>query len=117
MSSNTHPRHKAQKVKLGFDQLDCPGIFGTLLDRYPELDPQEDEAAVVAEPILGPSSDPRYDGDNGKILGVNSHLWREECFREAEEKLGITVLLINLATLVSNMDDLSDLMESMHIPR
>ena len=119
MSFNTHPRHKAQKVKLGFDQLDCPGLFGTLLDRYPELDPWEDEAAAVAEPILGPSSDPRYNGDNGKTLGVNSHLWREECFCEAEEKLdrGITALSMNLATLVSNMDDHSDLAESMLIPR
>ena len=119
MSSNAHPWHKAQKVKLGFDQLDCPGIFGTLLDRYPELDPWEDEAVAVAEPIPEHSSDPRYDGDNGKTLCVNSHLWREECFHEAEEKLdrGITALLINLATLVSNMDDLSDLVESMRIPR
>ena len=119
MSSNAHPRHKAHKVKLGFDQLDCPGIFGTLLDRYPELDPWEDEAAVVAEPILGPSSDPRYHGDNIEALGVNSHLWKEECFREAEEKLdrGIMALLMNLATLVSNMDDLGDLVESMRIPR
>ena len=66
MSSNTHPQHKAHKVKLGFDQLDCP-----------------------------------------------------ECFHEAEEKLdrGITTLLMNLATLVSNMDDLGDLAESMRIPR
>ena len=87
MSSNTHLQHKAHKVKLGFDQLDCPGIFGTLLDRYPELDPQEDEAVAVAEPIPGSSSDPRCNGDNGKTLGVNSHLWREECFCEAEEKL------------------------------
>ena len=119
MSSNTHPRHKAHKVKLGFDQLDCPGIFGTLLDRYPELDPREDEAVVVAEPILGPSSDPRYDGDNIKTLGLNSHLWKEECFCEAEEKLdrGIMALLMNLATLVSNMNALGDLVESMHIPR
>ena len=119
MSSNTHPQHKAHKVKLGFDQLDCPGIFGTLLDRYPELDPQKDEAVTVAEPILGPSSDPRYNGDNSETFGVNSHLWKEECFREAEEKLdrGITALLMNLATLLSNMDDLGDLAESMHIPR
>ena len=119
MSSSTHPWHKAHKVKLGFDQLDCPGIFGTLLDRYPELDPHEDEAVEVAEPIPGPSSDPRYDGDNGKTLGVTSYLWKEECFHEAEGKLdrGITALLMNLATLVSNMDDLGDLVDSMHIPR
>ena len=32
MSSNTHPRHKAHKGKLGFDQLDCLGLFGTELD-------------------------------------------------------------------------------------
>ena len=32
LSSNTHPHHKAHKIKLGFDQLDCPGLFGTLLD-------------------------------------------------------------------------------------
>ena len=44
------------------------------------------EAAAVAEPIPGPSSDPRYNGDNGETLGVNSHLWREECLHEAEEK-------------------------------
>ena len=119
MSSNTHPWHKAHKIKLGFDQLDCPGIFGTLLDRYPELDLWEDEAAVVAEPILGPSSDPRYDRDNIETLSVNSHLWKEECSHEAEEKLdrGIMAFLINLATLVSNIDDLGDLAESMHIPR
>ena len=119
MSSNIHPWHKAHKVKLGFDQLDCPGIFGTLLDRYPELDSQEDEAVVAAEPILGPSSDPRYNGDNSKTLGVNSHLWKGECFHEAEEKLdrGIAALLMNLTTLVSNMDDLGDLAESMCIPR
>ena len=99
--------------------MDCPGIFGTLLDRYSELDIQEDEAAAVAEPIPRPSSDPRYNGDNGKTIGVNSHLWREEHFCDAKEKLdrGITALLINLATLVSNMNDLSDLAESMHIPR
>ena len=30
---------------------------------------------------------------------------------------GITTLLMNLATLVSNMDDLDDLADSMHIPR
>ena len=119
MSSNTHPQHKAHKGKLGFDQLDCPGIFRTLLDRYPELDPWNDEAAAIAEPILGPSSDPRYDEDNSNKLSVNSHLWKEECFHEAEEKLdrGIITLLMNLATLVSNMDDLGDLAESMHIPR
>ena len=80
MSMNTHPHHKAHKVKLGFDQLDCPGLFGTLSDRYPDLDPQEDEAAAVTEPILGPSLDPSYDEDNSETLGVNSQLWREECF-------------------------------------
>ena len=119
MSTNTHPCHKTHKVKLGFDQLDCPSLFGTLLDRYPELDLWEDKAAAAAEPILGPSSDPCYDGDNSETLGVNSQLWREECFCEAEEKLdrGITALLMNLATLVSNMDDLCDLAESMRIPR
>ena len=79
MSSNTHPHHKAYKVKLGFDQLDCPGLFGTLLDRYPEWDPRGDEAVAAAEPLLGPSSDPSYDGDNGEKLHMDSHLWREEC--------------------------------------
>ena len=119
MSTNTHPCHKAQKVKLGFDWLDCPGLFGTLLDRYPDLDPGENEAVAAAEPIPGPFSDPRYDGDNSKMLGANSQLWKEECFREAEETLdrGFTTLLMNLATLVSNMDDLGDLEESMCIPR
>ena len=38
MSSNIHLCQRAHKIKLGFDQLDCPGLFGTLLDRYPELD-------------------------------------------------------------------------------
>ena len=111
MSTNAHPCHKAHKVKLGFDWLDCPGLFGTLLDRYPDLDPQEDEAAAATETILGPSSDPSYDEDN-------SQLWKEECFGEAEEKLnrGIAALLMNLATLVSNLDDLCDLAGSMHIP-
>ena len=119
MSSNIHPCHKAYKVKLGFDQLDCPGLFGTLLDRYPELDPRGDEAAAAAEPLSGPSTDPSYDGDNSEELDMYSHLWREECFHEAEDKLdrGITTLIMNLATLVTNMDDLKDLADSMHLPR
>ena len=119
LSSNTHPHHKAHKIKLGFDQLDCPCFFGTLLDRYPDLDPRENEATAVAEPILGPSTDPKYDMGSDETLGVTSHLWKEESFREAEETLdkGITTLLMNLATLVSNMDDLGGLADSMHIPR
>ena len=119
MSSNTHPHHKAHKVKLGFDQLDCPGLFGTLLDRYHELDPRGDEAVTVVELLPGPPKDPSYDGDNGKKLDMDSHLWREECFHEVEEKLdrGITTLIMNLATLVTKMDDLKDLADSMHLPR
>ena len=119
MSSNTHPCHKANKVKLGFDQLDCPGLFSTLLDRYPELDPRGDEAVSAAEPLPGPSMDPSYDGDNSKKLDMDSHLWGKECFHEAEVKLdrGITTLIMNLATLVTNMDDLKDLADSMHLPR
>ena len=119
LSSNTHPCHKAHKVKLGFDQLDCPGLFGTLLDKYPELDPRGDEAAAAAEPLPGPSSDSSYDGDNGEKIDIDSHLWTEECFHEAEEKLdrGITTLIMNLATLVTNMDDLKDLADSMQLPR
>ena len=119
MSSNTHPHQKAHKIKLGFDQLDCPDLFGTLLDRYPDLDLRENEATAVAEPIPGPSMDPRYDKENGETLSVTSHLWKEESFCEAEETLnrGITTLLMNLATLVSNMDDLGDLADSMRIPR
>ena len=74
MSSNTHLCHKAHKVKLGFDQLDCPGLFGTLLDQYPEFDPRWDEAAAAAEPLPKPSSDPSYDGDNRKKLDMDSHL-------------------------------------------
>ena len=99
MSSNTHSCHKAHKVKLGFDQLDCPGLFGTLLDRYPELDPRGDEAAAAVEPLPGPSKDPSYDGDNGEKLDVDNHLRRQECFHEVEEKLerGITTLIMNLA--------------------
>ena len=60
-----------------------------------------------------------YDGDNSETLNVDSQLWREECFRKAEEKLdrSITALLMNLATLVSNMDDVCDLADSMRIPR
>ena len=119
MSSNTHPRHKAHKVKLGFDQLDCPGLFGTLLDKYPELDPKDDEAAAAAEPLPGPSSDLSYDWDNGEKIDIDNHFWREECFHEAEEKLdrGITTLIMNLATLVTNMDDLKDLVDSTQLPR
>ena len=117
MSTNTHLCHKAYKIKLGFDQLDCLGLFDTLLDRYP--DPREDEPVAVAEPILGPTSDLSYDRDNSKSLGVSGQLWREECFCEAEEKLnrGITTLLMNLVNLASNMDDLCDLADSMCIPR
>ena len=118
MSSNTHPHQKSHKIKLGFDQLDCPGLFGTLLDRYPDLDPRENEATAVAEPIPGPSTDPRYDKENDETLSVTRHLWKEESFCEAKETLnrGITTLLMNLATLVSNMDDLGDLADSMRIP-
>ena len=74
-------------VKLGFDQLDCPGLFGTLLDKYPKLDPRGDEAVAAAEPLPGPSSDPSYDGNNEKKLNIDNHLWREDCFHEAEEKI------------------------------
>ena len=118
MSSNTHPHQKAYKVKLGFDQ-DCPGLFGTLLDRYPELDPRGDEAVAAAEPLPGPSMDPSYDGNDSEKLNMDSHLWREECFHEVEDKLdkGITTLIMNLATLVTNMDDLKDLADSMNLPR
>ena len=72
-----------------------------------------------AEPLPGPSTDPSYDGDNGEKLDIGSHLWREECFDEAEERLdrGITTLIMNLATLVTSMDDLNDLADSMHLPR
>ena len=119
MSSNTDPCQKAHKIKLGFDQLDCPGLFGTLLDRYPDLDPRENEAMGVAEPIPGPSTDPKYDKKNDETISVASHLWKEDSFRKAEETLnrGITTLLMNLATLVSSMDDLGDLAHSMCIPR
>ena len=119
MSSNTHACHKAYKVKLGFDQLDCPGLFGTLLDRYSELNPRGDEAVAAVEPLPGPSTDPSYDWDNNEKLDMDSHLWREECFHEAEDKLdrGITTLTMNLANLVTNMDDLKDLADSMHLPR
>ena len=104
---------------MGFDQLDCPGLYGTLLDRYPELDPRGDEAAAAVKPLPGPSTDPSYDGHNGNKLGVDSDLWREDCFHEAEKKLdrGITTLIMNLATLVTNMDDLKDLADSMHLSR
>ena len=116
MSPNTNPCHK---VKLGFDQLDCPGLFGILLDRYPKLDPRGDEAVAATELLPGPSTDSSYDGDNSDKRDIDSHLWREECFHEAEEKLdrGITTLIMNLATLVTNMDDLKDLADSMHLPR
>ena len=119
MSSNTQPCQKAQKIKLGFDQLDCPGLFGTMLDRYPDLDSRQNEATAVAEPILGPSTDPKYDQRSDETLCVTSHLWKVESFCEAEESLnrGITTLLMNLATLLSNMDDLGDLADSMCIPR
>ena len=66
MSSNTDPHQKTHKIKLGFDQLDCPGLFGSLLDRYPDLDPRENEATAAAEPIPGPSTDPRYVPKNTK---------------------------------------------------
>ena len=104
---------------MGFDQLDCLGLYGTLLDRYPELDPRGDEAVAAVEPLPGPSTDPSYYGNNGDKLGVDSDLWREDCFHEAEEKLdrGITTLIMNLATLVTNMDDLKDLADSMHLSR
>ena len=119
MSSNMYPHRRAHKIKLGFDQLDCPGLFGTLLDRYPDLDPRADEATSMDDPIPGPSTDPKYDMENGETLGVSSQLWKEESFRDAEKTLnrGITTLLMNLATLVSNMDDISTLADSMRIPR
>ena len=90
-----------------------------MLDRYPELDPCENEAASYTELIPGPSLDSHYDKENGNGLDISSHLWKEESFCEAEETMdrGITTLLMNLATLISNMDDLGDLAESMHIPR
>ena len=85
MSSNIHPRQRAYKIKLGFDQLDCPGLFGTtLLDRYPDLDPRTNEATAVADPIPGPSMDPRYDKENDETLGVTCHLWKEEPFHDAD---------------------------------
>ena len=119
MSSNMHPRRRAHKIKLGFDQLDCPGLFGTLLDRYPDLDLRADEATSLDDPIPGPSTDPKYDRENGETLGVSSQLWKEDSFHDAEETLnrGITNLLMNLATLVSNMDDLNILADSMRVPR
>ena len=90
-----------------------------MLDRYPDLDPRTDEATAIADPIPGPSTDPRYDKENDETLGVTCHLWKEESFRDAEKTFnrGITILLMNLATLVSNMDDLGNLADSMHIPR
>ena len=99
--------------------MDCPGLFGTLLDRYSDLDPRADEAMSMDDPIPGPSTDPKYDMENGETLGVSSQLWKEESFRNAEKTLnrGITTLLMNLATLVSNMDDISTLADSMHVPR
>ena len=119
ISSNMHPHRRAHKVKLGFDQLDCPGLFGALLDRYPDLDPRKDEATAEADPIPGPSTDPSYDKEIDETLGVACPLWKEESFRDAEKTLnrGITTLLMNLATLVSNKDVISTLVESMRIPR
>ena len=114
------PTHAIKPIKpTGFDQLDCPGLFGTLLDRYPELDPRGDEVAAAAEPLPGPSTDQSYDGNNGTKLDMDSHLLRKKCFHKTEEKLdrGITTLIMNLATLVTNMDDLKDLADSMHLPR
>ena len=83
------------------------------------MDPRGDKAAATAEPLPGPSTDPSYDGDNGVKLDIDSHLWSKECFHEAEERQdrGITTLIMNLATLVTNMDDLKDLADSMHLPR
>ena len=74
---------------------------------------------ATAEPLPGPSTDPSYDGDNGEKLDIDSHLWKEECFHEGEERLdrGITTLIMKLATLLTNMDDLKDLADSMHLPR
>ena len=119
ISSNMHPRRRAHKIRLGFDQLDCPGLFGALLDRYPDLDPRKDEATAVADPIPGPSTDPRYDKENDDRLGVSCFLWKEESFCDAEKALnrGITTLLMNLATLVSNKDVISTLADSMRVPR
>ena len=116
MLSNMRPHRRAHKIKLGFDQLDCP-FFGTLLDRYPDLEPRADEATSMDDPIPGPSTDPRYDRENGETLGVTSHLWKEESFHNAEKTLnrGIITLLLNLVTLVSNMDDLGTLADSMHV--
>ena len=90
-----------------------------MLDRYPDLDPRTDETTAVADPIPGPSTDPRYDKENDETLGVTCHLWKEESFCKAEKTLnrGITTLLMNLATLVSNMDNLGNLADSMRIPR
>ena len=117
--------HSSSRSRSRSPQLRCPpspqvsSPPGTLLDRYPELDPRGDEAVAAAEPLPGPSMDPSYDGDNSEKLDMDSHLWREECFHEAEENLdrGITTLTMNLATLVTNMDDLMDLADSMHLPR
>ena len=90
-----------------------------MLDRYPDLDPRKDEATAVADPIPGLSMDPSYDKENDETLGVTCLLWTEESFRDAEKTLnrGITTLLMNLATLLSNMDDLGNLADSMRIPR
>ena len=80
------------------------------------MDPRKD---AVVDPIPGPSTDPRYDKENDDTLGVSCLLWKEESFRDAEKTLnrGITTLLMNLATLLSNMDDLGNLADSMRIPR
>ena len=119
ISSNMHPHRRAHKIKLRFDQLDCPGLYGALLDRYPELDPRKDEATAEADPIPGPSTDPSYDKEIDETLGMACPLWKEESFRDAEKTLnrGITTLLMNLATLVSNMEVISTLADSMSVPR
>ena len=114
-----HPRRGTHKIRLGFDQLDCPGLFGALLDRYPDLDPRKDEATAEADPIPGPSTDPSYDKEFDGTLGVACPLWKEESFRNAEKTLnrGITTLLMNVATLVSNKEVISTLADSMRVPR
>ena len=90
-----------------------------MLDRYPDLDPRKDEATAVADPIPGPSMDPSYDKEIDETLGMACPLWKEESFHDAEKTLnrGITTLLMNLATLLSSLDDLGNLADSMSIPR
>ena len=90
-----------------------------MLDRYPDLDPRNDEATAEADPIPGPSTDPSYDKEFDETLGVACPLWKEESFRSAEKTLnrGITTLLMNLETLVSNKEVISTLVDSMRIPR